>query len=127
MNPVLIASRDNTSLSNLSAVLKENDVQVFIAESGANALSMISEQKFDLVIADETLSDMTGLEFARKLVSVNPMINCAMISSLSPEDFHEASEGLGILMQIPPEPDKVHAENLLNHLNKILRMTAGKD
>lgn len=127
MNPVLIASQDKTSLSNLAAVLEENNLQIVLAESGNKALSMISDQSFDLVIADEMLSDMKGLEFAKKLVSENPMINCAMISSLSSEDFHETTEGLGILMQIPPAPDKVHGENLLNHLNKILGMTAARD
>ena len=32
------------------------------------------------------------------------MINSAAVSSLSPEKFHEASEGLGILPQLPPRP-----------------------
>ncbi len=49
----------------------------------------------------ENLGDMTGLEFIRAIVSKRPMVNCAAISSLASEDFHEASEGLGILMQLP--------------------------
>ncbi|OGP62327.1 MAG: hypothetical protein A2V65_05270 [Deltaproteobacteria bacterium RBG_13_49_15] len=45
------------------------------------------------------------------------------LDSLSPHDFHEASEGLGILMQLPPAPEKLDAEKLLKHLKTILILT----
>jgi CheY-like chemotaxis protein len=123
MIPVLLAGRDKAFFADFTGVLEAHHMRIQEAESGNKALSMISEQNFGLVIADEKLSDMSGLEFVRKLVAVNPMINCAVISSLSPEDFHEAGEGLGILMQLPPDPDKIHAGKLLEHLNMILNMT----
>mmetsp|Transcript_4917 Transcript_4917/g.2741 ORF Transcript_4917/g.2741 Transcript_4917/m.2741 type:complete len:123 (+) Transcript_4917:8133-8501(+) len=122
MTFVLLISPTKTSLFNLAATLEDNNIYVAWAESGSIAFSMISEKTFDLVITDESLGDMTSLEFAKKLVTVNPMINCAVVSSLSSEDFHEASEGLGILMQLPPQPDKIHTENLLQHLNNILNI-----
>jgi two-component SAPR family response regulator len=84
-------------------------------------MSMIAEQGFDLVITDENLGDMTGLEFVRKVVSKKPMANCAVISSLTPEDFHEKSEGLGILMQLPVRPGRKHAEILIAKLKSILK------
>ena len=123
---VLLAGSKSESFSELASTLEYNNAQTVRVESGTTALSMIKDQKFDLVIADEKLSDMTGLEFMKKLVLINPMINCAAISSLSSEDFHEKSEGLGIIMQLPPNPDKGHAEALLKHLNSILSMTLKK-
>lgn len=81
---------------------------------------MISKDRFDLVVADEWLSDMTGLELIKILVGTDPTIHCAVVSSLPAKAFHEASEGLGIIMQIPPRPGKIHMENLLQHLNRIL-------
>ena len=51
------------------------------------------------------------------------MINCAVVSTLSSADFHEASEGLGILMQLPAEPGKKEADQLLEHLKKIQSYT----
>ena len=80
---------------------------------------MVSETVFDLVVADENLGDMTGLDFTEKLVAINPMVNCALISSLSGEDFHEAGEGLGILAQLPANPAKEHAEPLLKTLRQL--------
>jgi len=117
---ILLTGRDDTSISDLDAGLSGSNVQITRADSGSNGLSMISETDFDLVVTGENLGDMTGLDFIRKIVSKRPMVNCAAVSSLSPGDFHEASEGLGILMQLPVGPGKEHAVTLLEHLKKIL-------
>ncbi len=123
MISVLLISRDMSSFLKIDETLKENSIETDQAESGGAALSIIQEKAFDLVITDEKLSDMTGIEFVEKLVVVNPMINCATVSSLSPKDFHEASEGLGILMQLPEKPEKEDIVKLINHLNNILNFT----
>jgi hypothetical protein len=68
----------------------------------------------------QSAGDITGLEFIRAIAAKRPMINCAAVSSLTSEDFHEASEGLGILMQLPVEPGRKHADMLLEQLKSIL-------
>jgi CheY-like chemotaxis protein len=99
--------------------LAVRDVNIAWTDSGSKGLSIIAEGGVDLVVADEDLEDMTGLEFIREIVAKYPMVNCAAVSSLTPEAFHEASEGLGIMMQLPVKPSQKHAEILLGHLNKI--------
>ena len=117
---ILLATRDKGSLAGLNLGLAKNGVHITWAESGNNGISILAESNFDLMVTDETLGDMTGLEFIRKIVSQKPMINCAAVSSLRPDDFHEASEGLGILMQLPVRPSPKYAKILLGHLNSIL-------
>jgi len=117
---IMLVGRDQTSLTALKSGLAQSDVHLVHAESGGIGLSMVTEGDFDLVVTDENLGDMTGLEFIKALVSKNPMVNCAAMSSLAPEDFHEAGEGLGILMQLPLRPDQEHAEMLLEQLKKIM-------
>ena len=95
-------------------------VTVAWATSGNSALAAVKESAVDLIIIGEIVDDMTGLEFVRKLVAVNPLINCALASGLSAEDFHEATEGLGVLMQLPPAPSKEDAQRLLEHVKKIM-------
>lgn len=120
MLKILLASPDELSLSAFVSVLKKDkDVQLSWAESGIIALDMVSETAFDLVVTDEKLRDMTGLDFAEKLVAINPMVNCATVSSLSSKEFHEASEGLGLLAQLPVNPAKEHAEPLLKTLRQL--------
>ena len=79
-------------------------------------------KSFDMVVSDESLSDMTGLEFVKKLVMTHPMTHCALVNSLSPETYHEASEGLGLLMQLPAAPDRETSEQLLSHLKTIINL-----
>ena len=120
---ILLASRDKTSMAAFKAGLEENQVQTAWAETGSNAIARLTEGNFDLVVTDENLGDMTGLEFIEKVISTKPMVNCAAVSSLSPADFHEASEGLGILMLLPVRPGREQAEKLLRQLKNILNLT----
>jgi hypothetical protein len=71
------------------------------------------------VIVDEQLDDMSGIEFVEQFVKVNPLANTAIVGSLPEAEFHEATEGLGVLMQLPPRPQERDAENLLAILAKI--------
>ena len=109
-------------LSEIQKAFEGAGASIDWADSGKKALSLVEKKTFDMVVADESLVDMTGLEFARKLVMANPMIHCAVISRLSPDDYHKVSEGLGLLMQLPPEPDKEKSKQLVSHLKKIMNL-----
>ena len=123
---LLLVSPDKYSLSGLALALVEHgDVDLSWAESGETALQRAAINPFDLIITDEILGDMTGLEFAGRLLTVNPMINCATVSRLSPEEFHEVSEGLGLMAQLPAKPGKIQAEELLQTLKYIKGLTDG--
>lgn len=120
MHRLLLVTSDKNSLSDLaSALLTHGDVELSWADSGEAALDMISKTPVDLLVTDEKLVDMSGLKLANRLLHVNPMINCAAVSSLSHEDFHEASEGLGLLAQLPHQPGAEQAEGLLQRLSEL--------
>ncbi|MGD9044205.1 MAG: response regulator [Desulfobacterales bacterium] len=120
---ILLASRDKASMCAFKTGLEDNQVQTAWAKSGSHAIARLTEGNFDLVVTDENLEDMTGLELIEKVISKRPMVNCAAVSSLLPDDFHEASEGLGILMQLPVSPGSEQAEKLLRQLKNILNLT----
>lgn len=118
---LLLVSPKKESLSDLtSGLATHGDVRISWAESGKKALEIISDTSVDMVISDEKLGDMTGLELAESLLRINPLTNCALISTLSTEEFHEAGEGLGIMTQLPISPGADHADKLLNRLKKIV-------
>lgn len=119
MMHVLIVGGECLSASNFNARLDENGVETTCLVSGREALTAVSEKVFDLLVTDENLGDMTGLELIKSVIASQPMLNCAAVSSLLPGAFHEASEGLGILMQLSVEPGKQEADQLLEHLKKI--------
>lgn len=107
-----------------SAMEKDDGVELTWTDSGQKALDTLSETSVDLVVTNKELGDMTGLEFVEKLLRVNPMINSAVLSSLPSDEFHEASEGLGIFSQLPLRPAKEDAEKLLRGLKKLKDLTA---
>ena len=126
MLKLLLVSSDKDAFSDLaSALVQHSDVDLSWAESGETALSIVSDTAVDLIVTDEMLGDMTGLEFAGRLLAANPMINCASVSRLSPEKFHEVSEGMGLMAQLPARPGKAHAEALLQRLKYIKGLTDG--
>lgn len=87
---------------------------------GSDALAVASESTPDLLVVDETLADMDGLTLIRKLLGINAMINTALISPLSSSEFHKATEGLGILSNLPLSPGEIDAREILTRLSGIV-------
>jgi CheY-like chemotaxis protein len=124
LTQVLFVTADKTNLSDLLLGLETPDSAIHWASTGRQALQEIKGNPIDLVVTDEHIGDMTGLALIKQLVKANPMINCAAVSSLSKADYHEASEGLGVLMQLPARPSKADGEALMAYLKKVLGFTA---
>jgi len=123
MISILLASSQDQSLSGIESCLKEKkDCEILRSTTGQDALNILSSKAIDLIVADETLRDMTGLELIKKMISKHPMTNSALVSSLSSKEFHEISEGLGILMHLPVRPDENHGEILINKLQNVLNL-----
>jgi len=98
----------------------EKDISLQWVRSGSDALAVASEISPDLLIADEILDDMEGLTLIRKLLGINAMINTALVSRLSSSEFHEATEGLGILSNLPIVPGKADAQAILTRLAEVV-------
>jgi DNA-binding response OmpR family regulator len=80
----------------------------------------VVEASPDLLIIDEAVDGQSGLAIARQIIRVNAMVNLAVVSSLSSEAFHEAAEGLGIMVHLPPHSGGQQADTLLAALAKIV-------
>ena len=120
---ILVASQERHPISDFVSVFRRrSDLTVVVAHSGLHALDLIKAGTFDLVVAQETLPDMTGLELIEKILTINPMVNFAACSSLDPDDFHQASEGMGVLMQLPVRPSQKDGQMLLERLKNVTDM-----
>jgi len=78
----------------------------------------------DLVVIDLDLPDFKPLDLVAQLLMVNAMVNTAVLSPLSEAEFHEASEGLGILGRLPVKPGRGDAVDLLAKLRRVLGQTS---
>jgi len=103
---------------------REQDVELIPVSTGKAALAQLKDKRLDVVIVDEQLDDMSGIDFVKAFVAINPLANTAIVGSRSEEDFHEVTEGLGVLMQLPLHPGVADAEALLAVLAKISGLMA---
>ncbi|MFH1139056.1 MAG: response regulator [Pseudomonadota bacterium] len=125
MLKIMLAAVDRENLSPFAQGLAANtDVELTWVDSGASALRRAAEEPPHLVVVGEELGDMSGLDLVNSLLRLNAFINTAVISALSAEDFHEAGEGLGIMVQLSPRPGPAHANEVLTRLSKITSFSA---
>jgi DNA-binding NarL/FixJ family response regulator len=117
---VLATARPHAMQAFAEALSSNPAVNLQRVISGAEALEAARTAAPHLVIIDADLPDIAPLDLVQKLLMVNAMINTAVVSSLSDEEFHEVSEGLGILGRLPNEPDMSDASELLQKLRTVL-------
>ncbi len=117
---LLVYTGDGLNKNFINGFYSAGSASIQVVTSGREALEIAKTNKTDLLIAAEKLPDMSGLSLIEQLVTVNPFINSALVSALSDEDFHEKTEGLGILMPVPSDADEFFSVDLLNYFKKIV-------
>jgi DNA-binding NarL/FixJ family response regulator len=117
---VLTTTRPKAVQAFAAALSANPEVHLVHAASGAEALEAARSAAPHLVIIDADLPDTAPLDLVQKLLMVNAMVNTAVLSPLSDEEFHEASEGLGILGRLPNEPGVSDAGELIHKLRTVL-------
>jgi CheY-like chemotaxis protein len=93
---ILIIDDDTSIVMVLQEILENQGYTVTSASSGAEALEQIRREpaRFDLVITDLTMPQMTGLELARALSSLRPNLPVVLITgygdAISPSEYQAA-------------------------------------
>lgn len=117
---ILLASGQNERFSLLAAGLWTSaEVLLHQVSSEEEVLQILAGSDVDLVIVDERLADCSGLDLVRRLARCHPFVNCMLVSALHGEQFHESTEGLGVLMQLPSPPRMETARSIVEHLATI--------
>jgi two-component system, cell cycle sensor histidine kinase and response regulator CckA len=85
-------------------ILAELGYEVTSRMNGRKALSLLKEDssRFDLVITDQTMPDMTGIELAKEILSIRPdmpIIMCTGFSHLVDADKAKAAGIKGFAMK----------------------------
>jgi DNA-binding NarL/FixJ family response regulator len=118
---VLATNRPKALQAFAEALSSDPEVQLQGVVSGAEALEAARTTAPHLVIIiDPDLPDIAPLDLVKKLLMINAMVNTAVVSPLSDEEFHEASEGLGILGRLPGDPGRSEAVEMLRKLRTVL-------
>jgi DNA-binding response OmpR family regulator len=118
---VILASTRLHGVHTFAATLSSDpEVRLEQVGSGAEAIEAVRSSSPHLLIIDRDLPDIDPASLISKVLMVDAMVNTAVVSRLSEEAFHEASEGLGILGRVPVEPGPGDARDLLAKLRRVL-------
>ncbi len=117
---LLVSARLETLGSFHDYLSGQPEVSLQMAGTGAEAMQQVRSGSPQLVIIDHQLPDSSPAELVTDLLMTDAMINTAVVSPMSEEEFHESYEGLGIMARVPLMPTEKEARNLLNTLGNIL-------
>lgn len=114
---IIVATNRADELASFLGPLRAMDgARVALAVDGAATLDLVRAEAPDFVIVDEGLADMQPFDLVLEIMKINAMVNTVAMSGLSDEDFHEASEGLGILACVPLLPGEADGAALAGKL-----------
>lgn len=63
---LLLVDDEESILSSLKRVFRRDGYQIFTATSGARGLALLAEQPVDVIVSDQRMPGMTGIEFLRE-------------------------------------------------------------
>jgi len=94
----LIIDDDEISRGLLRLVLEYDGCHCVEAENGAMGLSLLESQRFDVIILDNAMPVMTGMEFLDRLQhrSQNPVVPVIMVTGLLTGEIRQEATRLGI-------------------------------
>jgi two-component system, probable response regulator PhcQ len=109
-NRVLVVGTSKKVLNSIARALKDESCSVFTALSGEQGLSMLNSYEIDLVISDQSMPDMMGLTFLKKVKVAYPNILTMMVTNYPDTDtVIEAVNTAGIYKLIlkPWKPEEL--------------------
>jgi hypothetical protein len=116
---LLVSSRREELNLFIQGFDSDGHVNLIQVDTPEEALKIASAKKPVLVVIDGSAGIDSGLDLAKALLKVNAFIYTAILSEMEETLFHEKSEGLGILAQLPSKTDAGHARQLLRLLGQV--------
>ncbi|MCD6358978.1 MAG: response regulator [Dehalococcoidia bacterium] len=72
-------------------ILKQSGHQIATAESGADALDVLQEEDFDVLLTDIMMPGMSGLELVSKVRELKPMVVSVLLTAYPSVDSIDQS------------------------------------
>jgi DNA-binding NtrC family response regulator len=77
---LLIVDDDQIALRNLERIIKKGGYKVVLTQSGPNALKLIEEQIFDIVLTDLKMAKVDGIQILKSCKKLHPDTEVIMIT-----------------------------------------------
>jgi len=115
----LVSSDPSQKQSFAEELGKQSRLPLVTAPSAEEALAVLREHHIILAVVDDRIGAQSGLDLIRHLIRIDAFMYTAVFSDAAEEDFHERSEGLGILAKLPLAPGSEDARRLWKTMKQI--------
>ena len=98
--------------------LQKKDYEVVTASNGPDALDLCREQRFDLILLDENMPGLSGLETLMRLKDIAPHVPVVMVTKNEEEDIMDQAIGSKIADYLikPVNPNQILLALSLIHI-----------
>ncbi|TLX76886.1 response regulator [Labilibacter sediminis] len=101
---------------------------IHTALTGKEGLQILDEKRIDLIITDQRMPGMSGLEFLKKAVHKYPELNRILITAYSDYDvLHRAINEAQIFQYIEKPWDQKDVETIIEHALEVHRLRQEKE
>lgn len=116
MGKVILLVEDQDDMAQVTTMVLEDAGHIVIwANHGSVAIDKAFKHKFDIVLLDLGMPDMSGEEIGERLIAIQPHIEVIILSALMPSELKRVAEKLNGTYLFKP----VTIDMLLNAVNPI--------
>jgi CheY-like chemotaxis protein len=112
---ILVVEDEPTNLRMLTYILNDEGYETVGARDGLEALELLAQSRFDLVLSDVNMPRMDGVALARHIVSSDPITPILLMTAY---DFDNRQEILQLRVLCLKKP--VPLDNLLSRIRIVI-------
>lgn len=116
---ILVVSTRTELWQSLRSQFESHGASMRTVSSLDDALNGMKESRPTLVVLDLDMDSSALRHAVFRILSVDAMIHTAAVTTMTPENFHDAMEGLGMLTGLPSLPSPADIDALMDALAKV--------
>ena len=118
----ILASPRSAELADFLEGLRAGGATVDTVTDGKAALSAVKEDAPELVVIDEGLPSHEPLALVMEVITANALVNTAVFTTMPDKEFHDKSEGFGVLRGLPLSPSLEDGKELAAQVVRVINL-----
>jgi CheY-like chemotaxis protein len=118
MSKFLVLDDNVAFAENIAEIMGDAGYEVVVADSGPRALDHITRERFDGIISDMRMPEMSGAEVLRRARSIDPALPAVVVTAYSGADDLDLVAHAGVLGVLPKPVPVRRLLELLQHARR---------
>ena len=118
MSRFLIVDDNVAFAENIAEILADSGDEVMIASSGREAIELAQRHRFDAVVSDMRMPEMSGADVVRRLREIDAGLPAIIVSAYSADQPVDEARHLGVLGVLPKPVPVPRLLSLLEHARR---------